>query len=184
MKNPHKIIQGIIIVIFFAVLIGVLIDNSKITGLTIITTNQTFVQSSSIQINATNVTSVKATGTAIEGISTIYFETTNGTLLRIVETQGNTTFTDACTETCNLIASSGNIVVLLRDNATLKLDSISYLTQPILGIVEQIALLPLVNLTNSTTINLSTYFAESTRAPLTFSADVPASVRFALFEDL
>lgn len=165
--------------------------------LQIMTLNNSFNESTTIDLNISTINSLRASGTLQNGIARIYHQDLNNSLSLIFDSEflpreiDNVTnitrplvFNDVCVETCNLEMSGAKLLVVLRgENASLQLSNITYAASIPPGIITQLQI-PDINLTNSTTINLSTYFTESNNHPLMYTVQVPESVRAVLFDDL
>lgn len=152
--------------------------------------NQVFNETRPVVTELKNVNSLKVSGVVHSGSARIYYQDTNGSLFLVFDSEGlvrknesGLVFSEACMDTCDLAMSDVQVLIVLRDNASLTLSNITYTYPAIIGIVTQTIPIPNVVLGNTTMINVSQYFSESTNHPLTFTAGVPEHVRSVVVDD-
>ncbi|MBI4140754.1 S8 family serine peptidase, partial [Candidatus Woesearchaeota archaeon] len=169
--------------------------NGSITGFVVFEENtvslgSVFNETTTVVLNISSTNSLRASGIVFNGINgsaRLYYQDANNSLSLIYESpvaEGTIVFENACVDTCELAMSNVTLLVVLRgENTTLSLSNISYSAVLPTGSIETISI-PDINLSNSTTLNLSQYFVETANHPLFFNATVPEQVRAVVSADL
>ncbi len=193
LQNKITVVGVVLLLIVLGIFASVW--NGGITSLVVFEEQTLFVDSvfnetTTFVLNISSTNSLKASGIVSHGVNgsaRLYYQDSNNSLSLIYESlvgEGMTSFENACVDTCELSMSNVTLLVVLRgENVSLVLSNITYSSVLPTGVIETV-LIPDINLSNSTTLNLSQYFIETANHPLIFNATVPEQVRAVVSEDL
>ncbi len=175
--------------------------------ITVFNVNKTFNESTTIELNFTNASSLKISG-KFQGESARVYAEENNTLFLVFDSgkitnntffapnettyqnssfdaisEGAIFFLDACSETCNLKLESPKLQVVLRGNTYLTISNITYFAQQKKGELKQIKQIPDFEIADEGIINFKEFFVETNNAKISYAITPLHDVRAVIFED-